>query len=121
MLRAGSGLLAADTVVPGWFVAIGGVLTVVATVAAAYAVSRSAALRVSMTTTAEANAELRLIIADLRSEVATEKEKRAQLEGRIDVLTSGLAERIVAAVADNWRCAHTGPNPNPLDVTGGTS
>lgn len=111
MLRAGSTILASPTVVPGWAIAIGGFLTVIATVAAAYAVSRSATLRASMTTTTEANAEMRLIIADLRAEVATEKEKRAQLEGRIDVLTSGLAERIVAAVADNWRRAHTGPNP----------
>ena len=61
--------------------------------------SRSAALRSSQELIVAANREL-------RDELAQEKERRAQLEGRLDVLMSGLAERIIAAVADTWHRAY---------------
>ena len=76
----------------------GALFTVVAAVAAAVAVWRSASVRSSLDTIRLINDELRASNVELRQELAAERENRARLEGRIDALTSDLAERIVRAV-----------------------
>lgn len=106
MLRAGAAVLAEGVTVPPWLAVFGTILAMTTTVAAALAVARSSAIKASASTLTEINEELRRGIADVREELAQEKERRAQLEGRLDVLTSGLAERIIAAVADTWHRSH---------------
>lgn len=113
VLRAGSMILAQGVTVPPAVAVAGAFLALTATVAAAVAVARSAAIKASAQTLTEINEELRRGISDIRAELDREKERRAQLEGRLDVLTSGLAERIIAAVADTWHRAH--------ESTGGTT
>lgn len=106
VLRAGSAMFGGAVTIPGWLAATAALLAVATTVAAGWAVSRSAAVKESLATIIEANEELRRANADLRAEVQAEKERRAQLEGRLDVLVSGLAERIISATADAWQRAH---------------
>lgn len=109
VLRAGSAILAQGVTVPPWLAVAGTILALTTTVAAAVAVARSAAIKASAQTLTEINEELRRGIADVRNELDREKERRAQIEGRLDVLTSGLAERIIAAVADTWHRSHEAP------------
>lgn len=98
-MLGGSIIFGTSIPVPAWLAVIGAVLTIAATAGAAWAVSRSSAMKSSLDMIVTANREL-------RDELAAEKERRAQLEGRLDVLMSGLAERIIAAVADAWHRAH---------------
>lgn len=86
---------------------VGTILTLVAAIAAAVAVWRSASVRSSLDTIRLINDELRASNEELRQELAAERENRARLEGRIDALTSDLAERIVRAVTQ----AITGARP----------
>jgi len=98
-MLGGSIIFGTSWPVPAWLAVLGAALAIASTAGAAWAVSRSAALRSSQELIVAANREL-------RDELAQEKERRAQLEGRLDVLMSGLAERIIAAVADTWHRAH---------------
>ena len=98
-MLGGSIIFGTSWPVPAWLAMLGAALAIASTASAAWAVSRSAALRSSQELIIAANREL-------RDELAQEKERRAQLEGRLDVLMSGLAERIIAAVADTWHRAH---------------
>jgi len=110
-------VLASGVTIPGWLAVFAATLAVVTTVAAGWAVARSAAVKESLTTIIDANEELRHANADLRDELTQEKERRAQLEGRLDVLMSGLAERIIAAVVDTW---HRSQAAAGRSNTGGT-
>ena len=77
---------------------VGTILTLVAVVAAAVAVWRSTAIRAILDTFRLSNEELRESNNELRRELADEREKRAILEGKVEALTSELADQIVAAV-----------------------
>jgi hypothetical protein len=90
--------LGATIEVPGWVAVIGAVLGTVAFLAAAIAVARQAAIRESLATIIEANAELRRANDDLHRELATERERRAALEGRLEFITGQFAEQLVNAV-----------------------
>jgi len=104
--RAATAVLAATVDVPAMVLAAGGLVTVLTAVGAGWAVFRTAAIRASMTTIIQANAELRLANEDLHHEVALEKEKRAELAGQLSVFVDGLADRIVGAVTEAWRRTH---------------
>lgn len=107
-MRLASTVIASTVDVPAIMLVIGAVITALTAVGAGWAVFRTAAIRASMTTIIEANAELRLANEDLRHEVALEKEKRAELAGQLSVFVDGLADRIVGAVTEAWR--RTYPN-----------
>lgn len=103
-------LLSTSIDVPAWVAIVGTVLGIVAMIAAAVAIARQVAIKESLATIIDANEELRKTNADLRAEhaidrekwareLAVEREKRAQLEGRLDAVTSHLADQIVTAVA----------------------
>lgn len=77
---------------------VGTLLTIVAVIAASVAVWRSTAIRASLDTIRTLNEELRESNNELRRELADEREKRATLEGKVEALTSDLADQIVAAV-----------------------
>lgn len=107
-MRAAHVLLAGQqqTVVSAWVAAVALVLGIVTTIAAAWAVARSVAVRASLDTIVEANAELRCANEDLRDQLGEEKLKRAELEGRLAVFVDTFAERIVSAVVETWRRTH---------------
>lgn len=113
-------MLAQTTTVnlPAWLAGIALFLTLTATVAAAYAVARQSAVKSSLDTITLANAELRKSnddlrqahaaeVAHFRAELSEEKQKRAELEGRLAVFVDEFAERIIAAVSESWRRTHT--------------
>ncbi len=87
--------------------AVGAVLTLTAIAGAAVAVWRSSSIRAALDTIQTINEELRQSNDDLRHELATEREKRANLEGRLDALTTDLADRIVKAVIAAMRTRST--------------
>lgn len=102
---------------PAWLAGIALFLTLTATVGAAYAVARQSAVKSSLDTITLANAELRKANEDLRqshadevahfrAELSEEKQKRAELEGRLAVFVEEFAERIIAAVSESWRRTH---------------
>ena len=110
---------AASTTVdlPAWLAVVGAVLTLAATGGTAWQIARSKSIEATLNTLTIANAELRKANDDLRlerdddrtkfsAELAAEREKRAELEGRMSLLLDGMAERIVGAVADAWARAH---------------
>jgi uncharacterized NAD(P)/FAD-binding protein YdhS len=106
-------MLAAQVNVPTIMLVIGGVVTTVAALGAAVAIFRQAAIKASLTTIIEANAELRKANDDLRranddvrTELQSERVKRAELEGRLSVFIDQFAERIVEAVMRTWRDTH---------------
>lgn len=101
-----TGVVATSVDVPATLLVIGGVITTLTALGAAWAVFRTAAIRASQATIIEANAELRRANDDLRHEVALEKEKRAELAGQLSVFVDGLADRIVLAVTEAWRHTH---------------
>lgn len=84
---------------------IAGLLGVVGTVSAARAVAAQASLRAALEATkdtvatiAAANAELRAANDDLRGQLGEERERRANLEGRLEAMTTHLAQQLVDAV-----------------------
>lgn len=77
---------------------VGALFTAIAVIGAAYAVWRAANVKASLDLLITVNDELRKSNDDLREELAVEREKRATLEGKLDALTSDLADRIVRAV-----------------------
>lgn len=100
----------AEISVPVWLMIISGIITIAAAVTGAVAVARQVAIRQSLATITDANVELRQVIADVKAEqlaereaarrdLADERERRAKLEGKLDAVTTGLAEQIVQAVA----------------------
>ena len=110
---------AASTTVdlPAWLAVVGAMLTLAATGGTAWQIARSKSIEATLNTLTIANAELRKANDDLRlerdddrtrftAELAAEREKRAELEGRMSLLLDGMAERIVCAVADAWARAH---------------
>ena len=92
------GLLAQSVDVPLGIAIVVGVLGLIGTVAAAVAVARQYAIKASLATIIEANAELRLTNIDLKARLDEEAQKRAHLSGQMDILTSHFAEQIVEAV-----------------------
>jgi hypothetical protein len=110
-------MFAAQVNVPTIMLVIGGVVTTIAALGAAVAIFRQAAIKASLTTIIEANAELRKANDDLRraaddveralrTELQSERVKRAELEGRLSVFIDQFAERIVEAVMRTWRDTH---------------
>ncbi len=99
-------MLAATIDLPVVIVACGGVVTMIAALGAAVAIFRQAAIKASLSTIIEANAELRKANDDLRVELSAEKEKRAVLEGRMSIFVDEFADRIVVAVMETWRRTH---------------
>lgn len=67
-------------------------------VAAAVAVWRQYAIKASLATIIEANAELRLANDDLRRELNDERQERAKLEGKLEVFTTHFAQQILDVV-----------------------
>ncbi len=115
-------MLAQTTTVnlPTWLAGIALFLTLTATVGAAYAVARQSAVKSSLDMITLANAELRKNNDDLRqahadelaavrAELSEEKQRRAELEGRLAVFVEEFAERIVNAVSESWRRTHVSP------------
>jgi regulator of replication initiation timing len=92
-------LLGTTIDVPAWVAIVGAVFGAVSLIATSVAVGRQRAIRTSLDTLIEANEGLRKANDDLRAELKIEQEKRAQLEGRLDAVTSHLAEQIINAVA----------------------
>jgi regulator of replication initiation timing len=84
---------------PAWLALVGSFIGIVSAIAAAIAVARQAAIKVSLATIVEANAELRKANDDLRHELTAAKLETAQLKGRLDAVTSHLADQILSAVA----------------------
>jgi regulator of replication initiation timing len=99
-------MFAATVDLPAAIVVCSGVVTALAALGAAVAIFRQAAIKASLSTIIEANAELRKANDDLRAELATEKEKRAVLEGRMSIFVDEFADRIVVAVMETWRRTH---------------
>ena len=99
-------MFAATIDLPVAIVACGGVVTLIAALGAAVAIFRQSAIKVSLSTIIETNAELRRANDDLRAELAAEKEKRAVLEGRMSIFVDEFADRIVVAVMETWRRTH---------------
>lgn len=102
MLRLLGGLISdanASTLnVPGWLAIVPAALGAAGTIAAGVAISRQYAFKASLATLIKANAELRRANDDLRSALDDEKERRANLEGRLAAFTSDLADKLVEAV-----------------------
>lgn len=95
--------------IPPVVAALGLALTACSVVAAGWAISRAASIKVTLDTVILGNEELRKLNDDLRTELAAEKllrvEDRAQaraeiarLEGQMQLLTGHLGEQIAAAV-----------------------
>lgn len=112
----GGGVIFSSSIdVPAWVAVVAVVFGVATTAGSAWAVSRSAAVKSSLETIIETNAELRHANDDLRHELADEKLKRAELEGRLAIFVDTFAERIVSAVVETWRRTHPlgqGPTAN---------
>lgn len=107
-------MVAATVDLPVLVVASGGVVTLIAALGAAVAIFRQAAIKASLSTIIETNAELRRANDDLRQELAAEKERRAVLEGRMSIFVVEFADRIVSAVMETWHRTHLpteGANP----------
>jgi hypothetical protein len=84
--------------IPTWVAIIVAVLGIVGTVAAAVAVFRQVAIKASLATIIEANAELRKSNDDLRRDLADERLARANLEGKLEVFTTHFAQQIIDIV-----------------------
>lgn len=82
---------------------IAGVLAAVGLVSSAVAVARQSALRASMDAFREANAELRRIVEDQRTELATEQTERRALEAKLELFTGTFANQLVEAVVRTAR------------------
>lgn len=114
---------AGDVLVPGYVAAIVALLGLAGLIGGAWAVARQAAIRSSLSTIIEANAELRTANEDLRRELSAEREARAELAGRLDAVTTHLAEQLVEAVVRTVERMQAGRSPESrsrsTDVLGG--
>lgn len=109
MFAVGSGVVA------DWVGIAGGIIGLIVAAALGVAIWRQKAIKQSLQMIVEANEGLRTANADLRTELAAEKVKRADLEGRLAVFVDGLAERIVSAVVEAWNRTH--PQPGTVTTT----
>jgi regulator of replication initiation timing len=91
-------IVAASVNVPSIIAVIIAILGGVGTIAAAVTVVRQQAIKASLATIIEANAELRKANDDLRTELAEERQERAKLEGKIEVFTTHFAQQILDVV-----------------------
>ena len=91
-------IAASNLEVSAWVAAVGASLGVVGTIAASVAVWRQVAIKASLATIIEANAELRRANDDLRLQLDTERQARATLEGKLEVFTSHFAQQIIDVV-----------------------
>lgn len=99
----------ASVEIPNWIAVVGGLLAIAATCGAGVAIFRQASIKASLGMIIEANEGLRSTNADLRAELALEKVKRAESDGRLSVFIDGLAERIIGAIVEAWERTHGGP------------
>lgn len=95
-------MIAAGTSIdlPAWAAILGLITSVAFTVTSAVIYSRQVIIRQTLASVIDANTELRSANADLKGELAAAKLETAKLEGRLDAVTSHLADQIVKAVAD---------------------
>lgn len=93
-------MLATTIDVPAWVAIVGTTILILSTVIGGVVAARQVAIKQSLEVITAANVELRLANADLHSQLADEREKRAALEGRLDAITGDLADQIIKAVAD---------------------
>ena len=91
-------IAASNLEVSAWVASLGASLGVVGTIAASVAVWRQVAIKASLATIIEANAELRRANDDLRLQLDTERQARATLEGKLEVFTSHFAQQIIDVV-----------------------
>lgn len=89
---------ASNLEVSTWVAVFVAFLGVVGTIAASVAVWRQVAIKASLATIIEANAELRRANDDLRLQLDTERQARATLEGKLEVFTSHFAQQIIDVV-----------------------
>lgn len=91
--------------IPMWLAVIVSLFGLVGTVAGAVAVFRQYAIKASLATIIEANAELRLANDDLRKQLSAEREARANLEGKLEVFTQHFAQQIIDVVTQTLASA----------------
>lgn len=89
--------------IPSWLGILATIIGIAGGVGAAVAVFRQQAIKASLATIIEANAELREANKDLRQELEAERQKRAALEGKLDLFTDHFAQQIVSAVIETVR------------------
>lgn len=93
--------------VPTWLAIIAGLFGFAGTIGTAFAIVRQVAIKQSLSTIIEANQEIRAENQSLRDELGREREKRAELEGRLSVFVDQFAEKIVGAVVETWQRTHS--------------
>jgi hypothetical protein len=93
--------------VPTWLGVVVTIFGVVGTVGAAVAVIRQYAIKASLATIIEANAELRKANDDLRLELNAERQARANLEGKLEVFTQHFAQQIIDVVTRTLEASRT--------------
>lgn len=101
----GVAVLATSVDLPVMVVVAGGVVGLLASIGAAWAIVRMAAIKASLDTIIDANAELRRTNDDLRAELKVERKLRADSDARTATVVDDLAERLVRAVSD-WLERH---------------
>lgn len=99
-------MFSATVDLPAWLFAIATVFGLAGTLGSAWAVARQKAITASLDTITTANEELRRANADLHQQLAHERERRAELEGKVSIFVDEFADRIVLAVMETWRRTH---------------
>ena len=84
--------------IPAAVAVLVGLFGMIGSIAAAVAVVRQYAIKASLATIIEANAELRLANDDLRRELNEERQERSKLEGKLEVFTTHFAQQILDVV-----------------------
>lgn len=103
--------------IPAIVAVIVALLGAAGSVAAAVAVWRQYAIKASLATIIEANAELRLANEDLRRELNEERQERSKLEGKLEVFTTHFAQQILDVVIRTVETTRTITTATP---TGGS-
>lgn len=96
----GVALVATTVDLPVAVVVAGGLVGLLTSLGAAWAIVRMAAIKASLDTIIDANAELRRTNDDLRAELKAERRRVTDSEHRTSVVVDQLAARLVDAVAD---------------------
>lgn len=99
-------ILGATVDMPVAVAVVAGLISILTAIGGAWVVVRQSAIKTSLSTIIEANAELRRANDDLRRELAEEKVRRGEIEGKLSVFVDEFASRIVEAVVQAWQRTH---------------
>ncbi len=113
----GVALVAATIDLPVVVVVAGGIVGLLTSLGAAWAIVRMAAIKASLDTIIDANAELRRTNDDLRAELVAAKQRTVDSEHRTTVLVEELAARLVEAVTE-YLSRHTDPDRHQRSTEG---